>query len=313
MESAQGQEQTLTIAIVGDVHDLWEPDDEVALKRLGVDLVLFVGDFGNEAVEVVRAIASVSLPKAVIFGNHDAWYTATEWGRKKCPYDRTQEDWVQDQINALGDAHVGYGKLDFPAWQVSVVGGRPFSWGGSTWKYEDFYQERFGVGSIEDSTAQIIAAVERTQYETVLFIGHCGPSGLGDTPDAPCGRDWQPLGGDFGDPDLERAIAYSREIGKTVPLVAFGHMHHQLRYTKTRLRRSTHLDAEGTLYLNAANVPRIIKTADDRLRNFSIVMLKQGQIFQAALVWVNEDFAVKSKYILYQQPFASVEELEQPA
>ncbi len=115
--------------MVGDVHDQWEVEDGIALKQLGVDLVLFVGDFGNESVEVVRMIASVDIPKAAVMGNHDAWYTATEWGRKKCPYDRSQEDWVQKQLDLLGVAHVGYSKLDFPDWDLTIVGGRPFSWG----------------------------------------------------------------------------------------------------------------------------------------------------------------------------------------
>ena len=74
--------KNVKIAVVGDVHDQWEKEDGIALKRLGVDLVLFVGDFGNESVEVVRKIADLDIPKAVVMGNHDAWYTATEWGRK---------------------------------------------------------------------------------------------------------------------------------------------------------------------------------------------------------------------------------------
>ena len=81
----QLQKKAIKIAVVGDVHDRWEPEDERALKYLGVDLVLFVGDFGNEAVELVRAIAALDLPKAAILGNHDAWYTATNWGRKQRP------------------------------------------------------------------------------------------------------------------------------------------------------------------------------------------------------------------------------------
>ena len=113
--------------------------------HLGIDLVLFVGDFGNEAVSVVRAIAQVNLPKAVIFGNHDAWYSATDWGRKKCPYDRQVEDRLQQQLDLMAGVHVGYGKLDFPAWGFTVVGARPFSWGGSTWKNEEFYEAQFGV------------------------------------------------------------------------------------------------------------------------------------------------------------------------
>ena len=99
MTSQKTQSINLKIAVVGDIHDQWEVEDGVALKHLGVDLVLFVGDFGNESVEVVRAIASLDIPKAAVMGNHDAWYTATEWGRKKAPYDRSKEDWVQEQLD----------------------------------------------------------------------------------------------------------------------------------------------------------------------------------------------------------------------
>ena len=55
-------------AIVGDVHDQWQPDqDYAALTRLNIDFVLFVGDFGNEAIDLVRSIAQLPLPKALIF------------------------------------------------------------------------------------------------------------------------------------------------------------------------------------------------------------------------------------------------------
>jgi uncharacterized protein (TIGR04168 family) len=297
------QSQDLTIAVVGDVHERWDAEDEIALNQLGVDLVLLVGDFGNETVALVQQIAEMPLPKAVILGNHDAWYTATDWGRKKCPYDRRLEDRVQQQLDLLGEMHVGYGKLDFPDLSLSVVGGRPFSWGGPEWKYGKFYEERYGIHSLEESTQQIITAAEKTTCNTVIFMGHCGPAGLGTRPEDPCGRDWKPLGGDFGDPDLAAAIAHTRTLGKAIPLVAFGHMHHDLRHTKTTRRRPLHVDNAGTVYLNAANVPRIIDTGSDRLRNFSLVTLRNGEVFQAALVWVNQDFAVHAKYILHQQPF----------
>lgn len=115
MTSQTKHEQIIKIAVVGDVHDQWEADDASSLQQLGVDLVLFVGDFGNESVNVVRAIAGLDLPKAGVFGNHDAWYSASDWGKQKCPYDRNKEDWVQDQIDLLAESHVGYGKLDFPS------------------------------------------------------------------------------------------------------------------------------------------------------------------------------------------------------
>lgn len=292
------QPKPITLAVVGDVHDQWNAQDERALKHLGVDLVLLVGDFGNESVEVVEAIARLSIPKAVILGNHDAWYTATEWGRKKCPYDRTQEDRVQRQLDLLGAAHVGYGVLDFSDLGISVVGGRPFSWGGSEWKYEEFYRQRYQVNSMAESTERIIAAANRATQENIIFIGHCGPFGMGDAPEDPCGRDWNPLGGDFGDPDLAAAIAHTRNHGKHIPLVAFGHMHHSLRHRRDRLRRPTHQEAD-TLYLNAAAVPRIIETEEDSFHNFSLVTLKDGAVHQASLVWINQDLGIKSKQVLY--------------
>lgn len=291
---------SLTLAVIGDVHDLWEAEDEVALKALGVDLVLLVGDFGNESVDVVRAIASMDIPKAAIFGNHDAWYSATEWGRRKCPYDRTQEDWVQQQIDALGIAHVGYGKLDFPEWGLSVVGGRPFSWGGSNWKNASFYKSRYGVASFEDSVAKILQAVESATANTLLLIGHCGPTGLGDAAEDPCGKDWTPIGSDYGDPDFEKAIAQAKALGKSIPLVTFGHMHHNLRHTKSRLRRAVHI-ADGTVYLNAARVPRIVEVENDRRRNFSLVRLDAAQVTDARLVWVNSAHEICAEEILYTQ------------
>jgi uncharacterized protein (TIGR04168 family) len=301
MSSEKLAERTLTIAVVGDVHDAWDANDEVALKRLGVDLVLLVGDFGNESVDVVRAIAQLSIPKAIIFGNHDAWYTATNWGREKCPYDRQKENWVQQQIDLVGTAHAGYSKLDLPDLGLTVVGGRPFSWGGSEWKNKTFYREWYGIHNFEESTAQIVASAQSATEETLIFMGHCGPKGLGALPSDPCGKDWAPIGGDHGDPDLQEAIAQLHKTGKPIPLVAFGHMHHQLRHTKLHLRKPLQVDENGTVYLNAASVPRIIKTEEDCLRNFSIVTLKHNTVIQAALVWLDQDFEIQSKQLLYER------------
>ncbi len=289
------------IAVVGDVHDLWEDEDAIALHELGVDLVLFVGDFGNESVDVVRRIASIDIPKAAILGNHDAWYSASEWGRKRCPYDHEKEDWVQQQLDLLGEAHVGYGSLDFPEFKLSVVGSRPFSWGGEVWKNEEFYRERYGITSFEESVERIVAAAKSTAYETIIFIGHNGPVGLGDRPEDPCGRDWQPLGGDHGDPDFAEAIAQTQRLGKKIPLVTFGHMHHNLRHTKEQRRSAIASSSEGTIYLNSASVPRILQTQSDRLRNFSLVSLEAGTVSQISLVWVSKDYAVESEQLLYKR------------
>ncbi len=307
--------QSIKIAVVGDVHNQWEAEDGIALQHLGVDLVLFVGDFGNEAVEVVRQIAALDIPKAVIMGNHDAWYTASHWGRKRSPYDHKKEDWVQQQLDLLGATHVGYGKLDFPEFKLSVVGSRPFSWGGPEWKNEQFLRERYGVNSFAESTERIVEAAQKTAYETLIFLAHNGPFSLGSEPEDICGRDWQPLGGDHGDPDLTEAITKVRDLGKKIPLVTFGHMHHSLRHTKERLRTLLCRSPQETLYLNTASVPRIITEKDSssvspqliRRRNFSLVSLVDGKVQKIALVWVGEDYQIVSQTILYAQDQSLVE------
>ena len=251
------QPELLKIAVIGDVHNAWDADDELALRYLGVDLVLLVGDFGNEAVDVVQ------------------------------------------QIDLLGECHVGYGKLDFPELGLTVVGSRPFSWGGSEWKNEEFYRTRYAVHNFDESIDRMVAAIRKAACNTLIFVGHCGPAGLGDRADDPCGRDWQPLGGDFGDPDFTAAIDQARQMGKHIPLVAFGHMHHQLRHTRDYQRKAVVVAPEGTVYVNAASVPRIIRNPEEIRRNFSLVTLERGTVSQVALVWVDQDFSILSETIFY--------------
>jgi uncharacterized protein (TIGR04168 family) len=290
----------LKIAVIGDIHGQWSSMDSSLLSHLAVDLVLFVGDLGNEDVAIAQKIADLDLPNAVILGNHDAWFSATDWGRNQCPYDRTQEDWVQDQIDILGNSYVGYGQRDFPEFNLSIVGSRPFSWGGGQWRNREFYHSRFGVGSFAESTAKIVAAAAGASCDRLIVIGHNGPTGLGDRPEDICGKDWEPLGGDYGDPDLANAIAQIRAMGKSIPLVAFGHMHHRLRHTAARLRQPIK-QVDGTLYLNAARCPRIIH-ASPTLRNFSIVTLSDGRVSGARLVWADEQGQIHQEEDYFATP-----------
>ncbi len=77
-------------------------------------------------------------------------------------------------------------------------------------------------------------------------------------------------------------------------------MHHQLRHTKQHTRTPLVVSPEGTVYLNAASVPRIVPTDRDRLRNFSLVSLQAGAVTEASLVWVNQAFTVVSETVLYR-------------
>ncbi|MEL6489245.1 MAG: TIGR04168 family protein [Cyanobacteria bacterium J06634_6] len=292
-------QSTVKIAVIGDIHDLWELEDNAALKHLDVDLALFVGDYGNEAVDVVRRIAAVDIPKAAVMGNHDAYYSASNKGIKKCPYDRTREDWVQLQMDLLGDDHVGFSKREFPQFNLTVVGARPFSWGGSKWRYRKFYRDRFNVRGFDESLELIMAAADEAEHSSIIFVGHVGPYGLGDQPHDPCGKDWGKNGGggDYGDPDFEKAIALTQESGKHVPLVTFGHMHHTLKNSTQQLRtRVTKTDE--TVYFNAANVPRIEKTPLGSRRSFSLVTLTNGIVESIVLVWLDAHFKQISQELL---------------
>ena len=154
-------------------------------------MAIFVGDYGNESVEVVRRIAAVDIPKAAVMGNHDAYYSASNKGIKNCPYDRHREDWVQLQMDLLGEDHVGFSKREFPQLGFTVVGGRPFSWGGLEWRYRKFYRDRFNIRSFDESLDLILAAADEAEQNTIIFVGHVGPYGLGDQPEDPCGKDWE--------------------------------------------------------------------------------------------------------------------------
>lgn len=273
----------IKIAIVGDVHDQWQVDDAVALRFLDVDLVLFVGDFGDESIDVVRAIANLDFPKAIVLGNHDAWYAVRKKPRA------SDKDGVDIQLAILGDAHVGFRYLDFPQLGLSVVGARPFSWGGQKWKNTNFYGDRFGVRSFAESTARIMQSVQSCTYENIIFLGHNGAAGLGDQPWDICGIDWQSHGGDYGDPDLAEAITTTQKLGKNVVLVAFGHMHHRVKTHPNRSRTSVVSDRSyQTLYVNAACVPRIIENR----HNFTLVTLENYRVKTVNLVWVHPELGI---------------------
>ncbi|MEN9214157.1 MAG: TIGR04168 family protein [Gloeomargarita sp. DG02_5_bins_242] len=289
----------IRIAVVGDVHDQWQSDDVRALAHLGSDLVLFVGDFGNESLAVVQQVVAVPWPKAVVLGNHDAWYTATDWGRRKCPYDRQQENRFQAQLEQLNDLHVGYRRREFPRLGVTVVGGRPCSWGGAEWKWGEFYQQYFGVDGWAASQARIIQALQQAQSQQVILLNHNGPTGLGGEPDAPCGRDWPPVGGDYGDPDLRAALDTARNQGVNIPLVVFGHMHRQLRGHLGQ-RRMWQRDDQGTVYFNAAVVPRVRPVGCETLHHFGYVELAANGVAALAQVWVHPQLGVVEREWLVQ-------------
>ncbi|GAQ78126.1 hypothetical protein KFL_000080300 [Klebsormidium nitens] len=297
------------IAIIGDVHEVWDADiDRRALESLEVDLTLFVGDFGEQKVELVQAVSELPVPKAVILGNHDAWLP---FGPKK----EDGIDGVQQQLDLLGECHVGYGRLDFPDLQLSVVGGRPFSSGGTDWESSAAYsKKRYGYTSFDESARAIAQqALAAPRDDTLIVMAHNGPTGLGDRPEDICGRDFgRPAGGDYGDPDLQIALDLVRAAGRDVPLVTFGHMHQILAHGKGERKLLVNNPSTGTVYLNTAIVPRVkdvwsgqddegspVKCRD--CRNFFVVEMEDSRVRSVQELWVSVSPGEKPACIVSRQ------------
>ncbi|KAI0562471.1 Calcineurin-like phosphoesterase [Gracilaria domingensis] len=290
--------RSLHLVCIGDIHSQWSEEDEMALRNLKPDIALFVGDYGDEDTRVTRRIAdfatAASFPVATVFGNHDAFFTASHSGRQRAPYDRKTTCRVTEQIEMLKDIDVSYRSVRFDNMPFSVCGGRAFSAGGPYWKYKDFFREFVGVHSLSHSTNKMIQAVANSESEAVTFLSHNGPIGLGSNPEDPCGKDWgDPTGGDFGDADLRFAIDEARNVGKRVPLVVFGHMHKALSRGRG-YRTMVKAEADGTsgfetVMLNTAVFPRHKYDPhwQTSLHNFHIVQMgKTGQVDFVDEAWV---------------------------
>ncbi|KAI4379346.1 hypothetical protein MLD38_005658 [Melastoma candidum] len=294
---------SVRIAVVGDVHDQWDLEaDTKALQFLKPDLVLFTGDFGNENVDVVRNVAKLEFAKAAILGNHDSWHTQQFSSKRK--------DNVQLQLEFLGEEHVAYRRLDFPLLKLSVVGGRPFSWGGDQLFRKKLLSTRFGVDDMDQSSRRIRnAALGAPEDHLIIFLAHNGPTGLGSKNDDICGKDWVSEGsGDNGDPDLADALSELKNGTELqMPLVVFGHMHKWLAFGKGQ-RKMIVLGDDGMIYLNGAIVPRVRpltcdpnnsqSTTDGRspgdapdlagtARAFTVVEISDKRVVKIAETWVS--------------------------
>ncbi|PKA48279.1 hypothetical protein AXF42_Ash020714 [Apostasia shenzhenica] len=308
---------SVRIAVVGDVHDDWNLDeDSKAIQLLQPDLVLFTGDFGEENVELVRSISNLDIPKAVILGNHDCWHTYR--------FQEKKADRVQVQLRCLGEQHVGYSHLDFPMLKLSVIGGRPFSHGGDQLFRLKLLSQRYGVNNMEQSRKKICnAAIGTPNGHYLVFLSHNGPAGLGSKMDDICGRDWISDGGDHGDPDLAQALHELRIIKRLpVPLVVFGHMHNELAFGG--YRKMIVVGDDGTIYLNGAIVPRVKRlragggSSKDKkvirpdeevggsstLRAFTIVDIEDGRVERVTETWVlisSQKNSVEEEKILFHR------------
>ncbi|KAL3163273.1 hypothetical protein ABBQ32_009668 [Trebouxia sp. C0010 RCD-2024] len=284
------------LVVVGDVHNHWSERDALALKFLEPDVALFVGDFGEEVVQLVEAIKTqinaCSIPAAYILGNHDAWYSLS---KKLSGHDDPLLSGVQRQLRALGNDHVGYSSKHFPDIGLSVVGARPFSAGGASWARAARFQHiMYGINNMKESADKICATIrDQPAQDAVVVLAHNGPSGFGSQQHDICGKDWSDKAGDHGDPDLASALEDASASGRPVPLVVFGHMHHMLKGGR-RSRNMVHIEADSrTVLLNCAVVPRwgtdpiAPNNPNACTSQFTVIeMAIGGYVQSASYVWV---------------------------
>lgn len=263
----------LRLAVVGDIHLFWTPRDSEWFASAGYDRVLIVGDLGDYSqrgvLRVARLIGRLG-PNALVFpGNHDGVALPALIGELlgALPLVRLgtvgQERRVESLRRACSPAVLcGYSthRVSREGFSLSIIAARPHAMGGRL-SFAPYMERTCRVRTLADSARRLAELVDRAPDEHLVFFAHNGPAGLGDAPDSIWGCDFRRGGGDWGDPDLAYAIDYARAAGRRVLAVVAGHMHHRLR---TGGWRRWHERRDGTLYINAARVPRIFR-ADGRL------------------------------------------------
>ena len=267
-----------TLLVVGDVHRHWRDEDRSFIEQGDQDLALFVGDLGDEDVNLVKDVAAINAPKAVILGNHDAWQSFS----RRRPTRR-----LTLSLEALGADHLAYSVRELPRGGVSIVGARPFSWGGESLRSPEVYQQLYGVGDMKKSADRIFEAARRAQHRDLVILAHNGPAGLSIDPGDIYGKDFgREAGGDWGDPDLEEAIDLITERGWRVPCVIAGHMHERLM-TPRGANRSRFVRRGRTLYVNPAVVPRLRQSNGSCLAHYLRMGFSDGNVERVEEIWVD--------------------------
>lgn len=273
-----------TLLVVGDVHNQWRDADRHFVERSKCDLAIFVGDLGDEDTDMASAIAAIRHPKVVILGNHDAWQSFSH----KRPTPR-----LRGVIAALHADLLGYRVRENYAAGCSLIGARPFSWGGKSLRSPEVYRDLYGISTIEQSADRIVELARTCEHRDLLIVAHNGPTGLSSEPNDIWGKDFGDPGGDWGDADLRLAIERIEAEGLRVRAVIAGHMHDRVSQPRGSLR-TRFVRRGGTLFVNAAVVPRLRIAVDGtELGHFVRLKVREGEVEEIAEIWVDVDGHVR--------------------
>ncbi|MEM7137124.1 MAG: metallophosphoesterase [Myxococcota bacterium] len=288
--------QAATIAVIGDVHLFWDAQDIEFFNHSGYDLLLFVGDLAAytqvRGLTVARAISKLRVPALCIPGNHDGLHAlqlgaeiAPRAGRLREVFAQGQ-DWRCRAIDAaLGPAElVGYSRhrLEPSGVPINLIAARPHSIGGRRLACLRYLAAKYDVDSMDASVARLKALVDQCDDAPLVFLAHNGPSGLGGRADSIWGCDFRRQEEDWGDQDLAEAVSYAKAQGRKVLATVAGHMH---RRTKKGLSRPGQVEKDGTLYVNAAEVPRH-RIREGVMRRHHVKLSVQHATAIAEDVWI---------------------------
>jgi uncharacterized protein (TIGR04168 family) len=269
------------IAVMGDLHSGWHDFDVACLNRSECELVLLTGDLSGggrrDGLRIARSLSQLERRTLVMPGNNDVPDYAQVSAELSYQRGRAGLMDATGRGKRPGVETVGYGchVVRLGERDVSIISARPFAMGGSELSFPSLLGQSFGVHALADSVQRLKSLVDEAPGEELLFLSHNGPAGVGPEPDAPWGRDFGGIAGDWGDSDLREAIDYAKERGRRVLAVVAGHMHWALRNGGNR-RWQVALD--GVLYINAARVPRIIQTAEGFFHHRIELTLAEGRV-----------------------------------
>lgn len=261
-------ERAPQLAIIGDLHGAWNDGDVQYFNGTDYELLLFTGDLGGgltrDSLAIARSLASLKPPALVMLGNNDAPQYAA------IAAELTYQHGLAG-LMSTGDSEAstpptrtcGFSThaLDLAGLRATLIACRPFAMGGSELSFPAELSERYRVASLDDARDRLRALVDSAETEHLVFLAHNGPTGLGTAPSDAWGRDFGGLTGDWGDRDLADAVAYARERGRKPLAVVAGHMH----WSDARPRRWC-VEQDGTLYVNAACVPRVLAANGEQRR-----------------------------------------------
>ena len=284
MDVSAAQPGLLRIGVMGDLHSHWDDFDRLHFDRSEYDLLLCTGDLGGgtpgSGLNIAKSMAHLRKPTLVMPGNNDvadfaqlsAEFTHQRGLNRILTGSRTRGGGSVGEVRMCGYSlhRLSAGDLD-----VTMIAARPHSLGGPELSFADHVEQTYGIATIDESLSHMLRLIDDVQSRRVMFLSHNGPTGFGGEPADMWGCDFKAGGGDWGDPDLEHAIDHARGKGHEVLAVIAGHMH--LR-TKQGVERPWMCEKDGTLYVNAARVPRIFANGGETYRHHVAVKIDEHGI-----------------------------------